>query len=284
MAVKQEKNMAGFPGIPGYRFGSVLGQGGVGNVYMAIQEELDRKVAVKVLEASLLRDEVTAERFEKEVETAARLSHSNIVQIFDTGKTVDYYYIIMEYLEESVKDLMKNNQQGKIHLELALDIVEDVIKALDYAHSKGVYHRDIKPENIMFRQDGTTVLVDFCIARVFDSPDQLTKSSVSTGITCYMSPEQCRKQEVDGRSDIYSLGVVLFEMLTGEKPFKGETHMMVALQHIAKPIPRLPQELSHYQLLIDSMMEKDREKRLSSGIQFVELLDTIIINPLNSTP
>jgi len=276
--------MADFPGIPGYRFGSVLGKSGVGRVYMAIQEELDRKVAVKVLEPSLMRDEVIAARFEKEAETAASLSHSNIIQIFDTGKTGDYYYIVMEYLEESVKDLMKHNQQGKIHLELALDIVEDIIKALDYAHLKGVCHRDIKPDNIMFRQDGTPVLVDFCIARVFDTPDQLTKSSVSTGTTCYMSPEQCRKQEVDGRSDIYSLGVVLFEMLTGEKPFKGETHMIVALQHIAKPIPRLPQELSHYQLLIDSMMDKDREKRLSSGTQFVELLDTIMINPLSSTP
>jgi serine/threonine protein kinase len=272
--------MDDFPGIPGYRFGSALVQGGVGKVYLAIQEELDRKVTVKVLEPSLLKNEAIAARFEKEVETAARLSHPNIIQIFDTGKIGDYYYIVMEYLEESLKDLMKHNQQGKIHLELALDIVEDIIKALDYAHLKGVYHRDLKPDNIMLRQDGTPVLVDFCIARVFDSPDQLSKSSGSTGFTYYMSPEQCRAQEVDGRSDIYALGVILFEMLTGEKPFKGETHMLVALQHIAKPIPRLPLELSRYQLLIDSMMDKDKDKRLSSGTQFVELLDTIMINPL----
>jgi serine/threonine-protein kinase PpkA len=276
--------MADFPGIPGCRFGSVLGQGSVGKVYLAIQEEFNRKVAIKVLEPSLLKNEVTSARFEKGAETAAGLSHPNIIQIFDIGKTGDYYYIVMEYLEESLKDRMKLNPQGKMHLEMALDIVEDIIKALDYAHVKGVFHGDIKPDNIMFRQDGTPVLVDFCIARVFDSPDPLTKTSVSTGTTCYMSPEQCRKQEVDGRSDIYSLGVVLFEILTGEKPFKGETHILVALQHIAKPVPRLPEELSRYQLLIDSMMDKDREKRLSSAAQFVEMLDRIMINPLSSTP
>ena len=276
--------MADFPGIPGCRFGSVLGQGGVGKVYLAIQEDFDRKVAIKVLEPSLVKNEETAACFEKEAENAAGLSHSNIIQIFDIGKTGDYYYIVMEYLEESLKGRMKLNPQGKMHLEMALDIVEDIIKALDYAHVRGVFHGDIKPGNIMFRQDGTPVLADFCIARVFDSSDPLTKSSMSTGTTCYMSPEQCRKQDVDGRSDIYSLGVVLFEMLTGEKPFKGETHILVALQHIAKPIPRLPEELSRYQLLIDSMMDKDKEKRLSSGVQFVELLDRIMINPLGSTP
>jgi serine/threonine protein kinase len=275
--------MADFPGIPGCRFGSVLGQGGVGKVYLAIQEEFNRKVAIKVLEPSLVKNEATTACFEKEVENAAGLSHSNIIKIFDIGKTGDYYYIVMEYLEESLKNRMKLNPQGKMHLEMALDIVEDIIKALDYAHVRGVFHGDIKPGNIMFRQDGTPVLADFCIARVFDSSDPLTKSSMSTGTTCYMSPEQCRKQEVDGRSDIYSLGVVLFEMLTGEKPFKGETHILIALQHIAKPTPRLPEELSRYQLLIDSMMDKDKEKRLSSGTQFVELLDRIMINPLGST-
>jgi len=256
----------------------------VAKVYLATQEKLDRKVAIKILEPSLLKNEVTAVRFEKEAKTAARLSHSNIIQIFDTGKAGNYYYIVMEYLEESLKDRMKLNPYGKMDPEMALDIIGEIFKALDYAHFKGVFHRDIKPENIMFRQDSTLVLVDFGIARVFDSPDRLTKSGIGMGTIYYMSPEQCKTHEVAGRSDIYSLGVILFEMLTGKRPYKGETHISVALQHAENSVPVLPQELRRYQPLIDNMMAKDREKRLSSGIEFAQLLDNIKINPTGSTP
>jgi serine/threonine protein kinase len=275
--------MADFPVIPGYKFKSVLGEGGVAKVYLAIQEKINREVAVKILDPFLLKNKITASRFEIEAKTAANLSHSNIIQIFDTGKAGDYHYIVMEYLEESLKDRMNRSPQGKMDPEAALEIFEEIFKALDYAHLKGIYHRDIKPENIMFRQDSTLVLLDFGLARVFDSRDGNTRSGLIMGTTDYMSPEQCRAKEVDGRSDIYSLGVVLFEMLTGEKPYKGETEISVALQHIEKPIPRLPKDLNPYQSLIDKMMAKDREKRLSSGAQFVELLNRIRNNPLGFT-
>jgi serine/threonine-protein kinase PpkA len=267
--------MAEYPVIAGYKIISLLGEGGVAKVYLGIQEKLKRKVAVKLLNPFFLKDKVVASRFEREAETAASLSHSNIVQIFDTGKVGDYHYIAMEYMEESLRERMKLEPQLKIPLGTALYIIETILNALDYAHLRGVCHRDIKPENIMFRQDSTPVLVDFGIARLYDSSVQLTGSDSIMGTIHYMSPEQCKALEVDSRSDIYSLGVVLFEMLTGEKPYKGKTWISVLHKHIEEPVPILSQELSRYQPLIDSMMAKDREERLSTGAQLVRLLNKI---------
>jgi serine/threonine-protein kinase PpkA len=160
--------------------------------------------------------------------------------------------------------------------DVALNIIEELIKALDYAHFRGVYHRDIKPENIMFRHDSTPVLVDFGIARVYDASLQMTGSDVIIGTVYYMSPEQCNaEKDVDGRSDIYSLGVVLYEMFTGVKPYNKGGIVAILQQHIEKPVPRLPENLNHYQLLIDKMMAKDREKRLSSAPHFALVLDRI---------
>lgn len=277
--------MADFPEIPGCRIISVLGEGGVATVYLGIQEKLERKVAIKVLKAKFLTDELTVQRFEKDAKAAASLHHSNIVQIFDTGKTNDYYYIVMEYLDETLKDRMRLNQGGKMHPGIALDIVESIMKALDYAHFRGIYHRDIKPDNIMFKQDSTPALVDFGIARVLDSP-VTTKTTPGTtlGTVYYMSPEQARgQQDVDGRSDIYSLGAILFEMLTGKRPYEGDSYVSVSLKQMEEPVPKLPQELSRYQPLIDKMMAKDRKKRISSGAQFVQILDRILTNPADYT-
>jgi serine/threonine protein kinase len=160
--------------------------------------------------------------------------------------------------------------------EVALNIVEDIMKALDYAHFRGVYHRDIKPENIMFRQDSTPVLVDFGIAHVYDSSVRLTGSDTIMGTVYYMSPEQCNAQKnVDGRSDFYSLGVVLYEMLTGLKPYTGGGLISILHQHVEKPIPKLPAELHHYQPLIDKMMAKNKVDRLASGPHFAMLRDRI---------
>jgi serine/threonine protein kinase len=268
--------MAGFPEIPGYKIKSKLGEGGVAAVYLGIQEKLDRRVAIKVLESHLFNNIETDARFEKEAKTAANLSHSNIIQIFDRGKHKNYHYIIMEYLEQSLKEQMTHYPQGKMPPETALDIIKDIFKALDYAHIKGIYHRDIKPENIMFKHDSTPVLVDFGIARVFDAPIPKTKSGQSLGTTHYMSPEQCEaKKKVDGRSDIYSLGAVLFEILTGKQPYDGETLIAIALKHIKEPVPKLPRELNQYQPLIDKMMAKVRRKRLSSRPEFLRLLKKI---------
>lgn len=275
--------MEDVPEIPGCEIICGLKKGGMATIYLAVQKKLNRKVAIKILEASLLKDKDTAARFEREARTAASLTHSNIIQIFDAGSVGDYHYIVMEYLEETLRDRMKRSPNGRMHPEIALDIVEEMMKALDYAHFRGVYHRDIKPDNIMFRQDSTPVLTDFGIARVFDSTDRLTKSNMIMGTVDYMSPEQCNAEtDIDGRSDTYSLGVVLYEMLTGETPYKGGTQLSVAIQHIEKPVPKLPTELSRYQPLIDNMMAKDREKRLSSGPQFDKLIYRILTGALDA--
>lgn len=278
--------MAGFPNIPGCKILSELGEGGMATVYLGIQENLNRKVAVKVLDPKLLKNEITAKRFKKEAESAAKLSHSNIVQIIDVGKYRNHYYIIMEYLVESVKDRMKDSPGGKIEPQTALHIVQAIMGALEFAHSRKISHRDIKPDNIMFREDNTPVLVDFGVARIFDASDAggLTKSGQSMGTVYYMSPEQCSAQkDVDGRSDIYSLGAVLYEMLTGKRPYEGDTMVTVALKHIKEKIPQLPKELWEYQPLIMKMMAKNRKKRISNEAQFQEILDKIMTSTANYT-
>lgn len=277
--------MTVFPGIPGYKISGKLGKGSIARVYLAIQQKLNRKLAIKVLESQLLKDKDTAARFDKETKTAASLSHANIVRILDTGKTNKYYFIVMEYLEDSLRDMINRNPQVNMPPEIALDIIDNVMKALDYTHLMGIYHRDIKPENIMFRPDHTPVLVDFGLARAFDPPEPQTKSDLGIGTAYYLSPEQCLGHiDVDGRTDIYSLGVVLFEMLTGKKPYDGETWASIARQHIEGPVPRLPEESSLYQPLIDKMMANDRENRLSNRSEFTKILEEILSSLASSSP
>jgi serine/threonine protein kinase len=273
--------MADFPEIPGYKIVREAGRGAVAVIYLAIQEKLKRKVAIKVMEKPLLqKDEKVFVRFLREAEISASLSHSNIIQIFDIGKKDQFYYIVMEYLEESLQERMNREPERKIPPEIALEIVDDIMGALDYVHLHGIYHRDIKPANIMFRKDNTPVLVDFGIARVLDQ--LITADMTILGTTYYMSPEQCKGDEIDGRSDVYSLGVVLFEMLTGDRPYKGKSPVIVIPQHLNSPIPGLPKALSLYQPLIDKMMAKDIEERMSSGPEFAQLRKDILEGPNNS--
>jgi len=280
------ENMAELPEIPGYEVLSQLGEGGMSTVYLGIQKKLNRKVAIKILEPSLLKKKRIEERFMKEAQIAANLHHSNIIQVFDTGKVEDYHYTIMEYLEESLKDRMQQSPENKIPPKMALKITRKIMSALDYAHWQGVFHRDIKPDNIMFRQDSTPVLMDFGISLLFDVPvetDRLTREGIIMGTIHYMSPEQClNKKDIDGRSDIYSLGVVLYEMLTGKKPYEGDSQLNIAFKHTKDPIPRLTGGLSQYQPLIDGMMAKKKDDRVSSGAQFMELLEKIESSPAGS--
>ncbi|HLP57848.1 MAG TPA: serine/threonine-protein kinase, partial [Candidatus Deferrimicrobium sp.] len=266
--------MIKLPQIPGYMLIRKLGQGGMADVFLGIQENLQREVAIKVLESSLFRDDQFSERFKNEALTAAKLSHPNIITIHDIGQIGDTYYIVMEYLPESLKDRMQ--RIGIMLPREALDIIKMIASALDYAHNKGFIHRDIKPDNIMFRADGTAVLVDFGIARAMDSASNLTRTGTSIGTPYYMSPEQCRGEKIDGRSDIYALGVQLYQLLTGKLPYKAENSTGIILKHIQDPVPRLPKELYPYQILLDKMMAKDKEMRIAGGAELVKFIDAFL--------
>lgn len=267
--------MSKLPEIPGYKIIRKLGQGGMADVYLGMQENLEREVAIKILVPALFRDERFATRFIKEAQTAARLAHPNIITIHDVGQVGDTYYIVMEHLQESLNARMKK-LGGALEPKEALKIVKMTAAALDYAHEKGFIHRDIKPDNIMFRQDGTVVLVDFGIARAIDATTQLTRTGMSIGTPHYMSPEQCRGEKIDGRSDIYSLGVQLFELLTGTVPYSAENTAGIILKHIQDPIPRLPVHLAEYQLLIEKMMAKNKDMRVQTGAELVKFIDAVM--------
>lgn len=266
--------MPKFPEIPGYKFMKILGRGGMADVYLAVQKKLNRMVAVKVLIPSVFRDSLFLKRFKREAQTLSKLVHPNIITVYDVGKTGDSYYIVMEYLQESLKERIKSYRRRKP--DEALLLIRQIAGALFYAHRMGFIHRDIKPDNIMFRKDGTPVVLDFGIARPINASTKLTKTGMSIGTPSYISPEQAKGERVDGRSDIYSLGVVLFEMLTGKVPYNAENTLGVILKHIEDPIPRLPSNLKKYQQLINRLMEKDRRKRIRSEESLDRMLRSLL--------
>jgi serine/threonine protein kinase len=265
-----------FPEFPEYVVKKKLGEGGMASVYLAVQEKLHREVAIKVLDPLLLKDKQILKRFKKEAQTAVKLSNPYIITIYDVGQEGDSHYIVMEYLGKSLRDRIKSG--GKLPPQEALDIIKKIAEALSYAHGKGIIHRDIKPDNIMFRPGRKEpVLVDFGIARVLDLNTKLTMTGIRVGTPHYMSPEQCKGEKIDGRSDIYSLGVVLIELLTGSVPYKSETPMGLIYLHTQGPTPTMPEALNNYQPLIDAMMAKEKEARLKDGadvIKQIKLLET----------
>ncbi len=263
------------PSIPGYRLLRPLGDGGMAKVYLGIQENLNRRVAIKVLEPRVFKDPGLAVRFMREAEMAAALQHSSIVSIYDVGQVGEWRYIVMECLEGNLGEAIFTHAGGKLSAAEAEAILRPLALALDYAHREGIIHRDIKPDNIMFRRDGTPVLVDFGIAKALGGDLDVTKTGTSIGTPHYMSPEQANAGEVDGRSDFYSLGVVLYEMLTGEKPFPAESYVAVVMRHLHDPVPRLPSEVARFQPLLERMMAKTPGERVASGREVIALLDRL---------
>lgn len=248
--------------IPGYKIIKTLGVGGQATVYLAIQKGFDREVALKVMSPALAADPTFGDRFLREAKIVSKLSHSRIVTVYDVGEAGSFYYLSMEYMRgEELKNRIANGLKAKE----ALIIVAKLGQALHFAHKKGYVHRDVKSENILFNDDDQPVLTDFGIAKASNSSTQMTQTGKLIGTPEYMSPEQCRGRKLDGRSDLYSLGIILFEMLTRDVPYRGDDSVSVCLQHVTKPVPKLPARLNHLQWLIDSLLAKKTSGRFQTG-------------------
>lgn len=252
-------------------------------VYLAIQISVGRVVALKVMSPALNGDPVFSERFQREANIVGQLSHPNIVSIYDIGRHENLNYIAMDYLPGgSAHDRM----MGGLTAEEALRIAREIASALDHAHEKGYIHRDIKPENILFRADNSAVLSDFGVAKGVMGVSRMTNVGQVVGTPHYMSPEQTRGRPVDARSDLYSLGIVLYEMFTGSVPFQGDAAVTIAIKHLSAPIPKLPAHYQAYQKIIDKLLAKDPDQRFQRGREVVaalESLETAIRNPNAAT-
>ena len=245
--------------IPGYSIEREIGRGGMARVYLAVQKKFGRLVAIKVVSPEYTGDPSFGKRFVREARIIAQLSHPNIVQVHDAGVNDQCYYLVMEYLRGG--DLNRRLKRG-LHMQAAISVVKDIARGLDSAHAKGFVHRDIKPENILFREDGSAVLSDFGVARVISSGASITQHGTVVGTPQYMSPEQAAGRALDGRSDIYSLGVVFYRMLTGEVPFKADSAVAVGIRHLQDPIPRLPGHLSAMQSVVDRSSRRSPKRAI----------------------
>lgn len=248
--------------IPGYRVLRPLGRGGMATVYLAMQESVDREVALKVMSPTLLADPTYGERFLREARIAAKLHHPHVVGIHDVGRHGDYFYIAMEYL--SGGPVLGEDGRGR-DVPFALRVVREISKALHYANAKNFVHRDVKPDNILLREDGSSALTDFGIARANDSATRMTRTGAVVGTPHYMSPEQARGRTLDGRSDLYSLGIVMYELLVGRVPYHAEDSLAVGIMHITQPIPQLPNEYKTLQPTLDRLLAKEPEQRFQDG-------------------
>ncbi len=238
------------------------------SVYLATQESLDRDVALKVMLRSLASDDTFAQRFLREGPTVARLTHPNIVKVFDTGIHGDCYYMSMEYLSGGTL----KQRLHRLSIEESLDIVKALGSALGYAHQQKIVHRDVKPQNVLFYESGSPVLSDFGIAKALASDAALTATGVYMGSASYMSPEQVRGETLDARSDLYALGVLFYEMLMGEPPYTGEDAFSIAYKHVTDPIPTLPPVLAAFQPVIDQLMAKRPQDRFVDAAALYQAL------------
>ncbi|MEE2871001.1 MAG: serine/threonine-protein kinase [Pseudomonadota bacterium] len=258
--------------LPGYRITERLGKGGMAHVFLATQHSFERQVAIKILTPSLALEPRFAEQFMREARTVASLNHPHIVPVYDVGEYEGYYYLSMEYvtggnLKQRIRNGMETSEAESVLRQLA--------SALDYAGQHGFVHRDVKPDNIMFRGDGSALLMDFGIATNALRNNDLTQRNTVMGTPKYMSPEQHRSQVLTPQSDLYSLGCVFYEMLCGEPPYKASDHAAMALAHLREPVPLLPLKLRHYQPLIRKLLAKDPADRPESGNDVIAQLETL---------
>jgi serine/threonine-protein kinase len=251
-----------------YKIISLLGKGGMATVYRARQESISRDVAVKVIKPDLAGAEMFVARFEREARTVASFSHPHILKVFDYGQFEDTVYLVIELMTGgSLSDLIE--QQKSLSVEMTVKMLDQISQALDYAHRRGVIHRDLKPQNVLLDDDQNAFLTDFGIAKVTSSGTGLTQSGIAMGTPSYMPPEQWRGETVDARADIYALGVMLFEMLTGRVPFQGDTPFSMMYKHLNDPPPALGTIRSDISTAVDSViyraLAKNPEDRYESA-------------------
>jgi serine/threonine protein kinase len=259
--------------LPGYKVHGEIGVGGQAKIYLATQESFGRKVAIKVLLPQFAENKEFVERFLREAKTVASMGHPHIIPVYDFGNVDNSYYMIMEYLPGG--DLKARINAG-LKEEEALQILAQLGDALHLVHEKGFVHRDIKPDNVMFREDGSAVLTDFGIARLQSGADQVTVVGQVLGTPRYMSPEQIQARQLDGRADIYSLGIMLYEMLARRVPYEHADYTTLAVMHCKDPIPNLPGRFRRYQRLFERMVEKEAEKRFASAQELAQVIREIL--------
>jgi beta-lactam-binding protein with PASTA domain/tRNA A-37 threonylcarbamoyl transferase component Bud32 len=256
-----------------YRVLSHIADGGMASVYLALDTRLDRDIALKVLRRDLAQDAAFASRFRREARSAARLSHPNVVSVFDQGEDDGHMFLAMEYVPgQTLREVMR--AEGPLTPRAALDIMAPVLQALGAAHRAGIIHRDVKPENIILREDdGTVKVADFGLARAVSTQTTTSQTGVLLGTVAYLSPEQVERGIADARSDVYAAGLILFEMLTGTKAFTGDTPIHIAYQHVHGSVPApssrvssVPQELD---ALVALATARDPDQRPSDAADFL---------------
>jgi serine/threonine-protein kinase len=259
-----------------YRIQSELGRGGMATVYHAIDPRSNREVAIKVLPREMLHDPTFRARFEREIKTLVGLEHPSIVTIYDVGDEDGQPYFVMRYMQGgSLADRIKT---GRISLQETAVIIEKIAKGLAYAHKKGLIHRDLKPDNILFDNENNPFISDFGIAKLSGGTGNLTDRN-TLGSPAYMSPEQAQGQKLDPRSDVYSLGVTIYQMLSGRRPYNADTSIGVAVKHVTEPVPEILKSLPTLPLEMDKViktaMAKNRDERYASAIDLAKALNQV---------
>ncbi|PTL59205.1 protein kinase domain-containing protein [Paraconexibacter algicola] len=272
-----------------YRLDAHVGAGGMSTVYRAFDTRLERQVAIKVLHPQGATDADQLERFRREARAVAQLNHPHIVQVIDAGEQDDAYrptpYIVFEYVEgETLKARIRRH--GKLPIGEAIAYTIEIARALGAAHDAGIVHRDVKPQNVLIDEEGSAKVTDFGIARTLDQ-EGLTADGRVLGTTDYVSPEQALGHAVTGQSDLYSLGIVLYEMLTGDVPFKGENQVAVAMKHVREDLPdvqvRRPEVSGALAAVLDRATAKELDQRYRSDATFVADLEDVLVQETRRT-
>ena len=260
------------PEIAGYKLVRVLGHGGMSTVYLGQQLSLGRNVAIKIMRPEVVTDDVGRRRFDNEARTVARLDHPHIVRIHDFGRTKDGqpYHVMPVFPRGHLGKRNLTRDEARIR-----QILEALLSALAYAHSRGVVHRDVKAENVLFDEAERPMLTDFGIALRRGYGSRVTTAGMAVGSTAYMAPEQARGTEVDLRADLYSLGVLAWEMLTGNLPYQADDGLSMVLKHAQDPIPRLPPHLAHWQRFFDRALAKQPNDRYSDAQDMLEAMRNV---------